>query len=273
MAQEIGAWFARQSIELVNRERSRRRLPLLAEERTLDQVAQGHCVDMVMRGYYDHLSPLGTDVAGRVAAAGYLAIMTAENIARGQATPVEVVAGWMGSPGHRANLLHPDLRAIGAGYAYTPRDVYHHYWTHVFATPDPSVGRDRSRFPGEAVTLVNQARRSAGRAALTRSAALDVLARTYLAALARGGSVAFRTRARAALEAASQAAATQRGRAAAQVAAGSATPEAVTNEWLDGQGRSQLLDPVYTEVGVAYHFAPRDEFRHYWLLLLAGPRG
>ena len=70
MAQEIGAWFARQSIELVNRERSRRRLPLLAEERTLDQVAQGHCVDMVMRGYYDHLSPLGTDVAARGGPAG-----------------------------------------------------------------------------------------------------------------------------------------------------------------------------------------------------------
>ncbi|MCC6170260.1 MAG: CAP domain-containing protein, partial [Caldilineaceae bacterium] len=146
MAEGIGAWYARQTIELVNRERARRGLPRLAEDRTLNQVAVGHCLDMVNRGYYDHISPQGIDVAGRVAARGYLATMTAENIARGQKTPVEVVAGWMASPGHRANSLHPDLRAIGAGYAYSARDDYHHYWTHVFATPDPSVGRDRSRF-------------------------------------------------------------------------------------------------------------------------------
>lgn len=272
MAQGMGAWWARQSIELVNRERARRRLPRLAEDRTLNQVAQGHCGDMVARGYYDHISPLGVDVAGRVAAAGYLAIRTAENIARGQTTPLEVVAGWMDSPGHRANILHPDLRAIGAGYAYTPRDAYHHYWVHVFATPDPSVGRDRSRFPGEAVTLINQARRTAGRAALARTAGLDVLARAHLAALVRGGARDFRTRARSTLVAASQAAATRLGRAAAQVAAGSATPEAAVNEWLGGEGRGQLLDPVYTEVGAAYQFAPDDDLRHYWLLLLAGPR-
>jgi uncharacterized protein YkwD len=272
MAQGTGAWWARQSMELVNRERARRRLPRLVEDRMLTQVAYNHCVDMVARGYYDHISPLGVDVAGRVAAAGYLATMTAENIARGQTTPGDVVAGWMASPGHRANILHPDLRAIGAGYAYSPRDDYHHYWTHVFATPDPSVGRDRSRFPSEVVTLVNQARRTAGSAALTRAAALDVLARTHLAALVRGDARGFRARAQSTLEAASQAAATRVGRAAAQVAAGSATPEAVVGEWLGGEGRGHLLDTMYTEGGAAYQCAPGDDFRHYWLLVLAGPR-
>lgn len=272
MAEGIGAWYARQTIELVNRERVRQRLPRLAENRTLNQVAVGHCLDMVNRGYYDHISPQGGDVAGRVAASGYLATMTAENIARGQKLPMEVVTGWMASPGHRANILHPNLRAIGAGYAYTAHDDYHYYWTHVIATPDPSVGRDRGRFPAQAADGVNQARRVSGRSTLTQSTALGVLARTYLAALVRQGAARFRSQARLTLEAVSQAAAARTGRAAAQVAAGSPTPEAVVGEWLGGEGSSQLLDAVYTEMGVAYQFAPDDEYRHYWLMVLAGPR-
>jgi uncharacterized protein YkwD len=226
---------------------------------------------MASRGFYGHLDPQGRDVAERVAAASYLAMMSAENIARGQATPADVVAGWMDSPGHRANILNGELREIGGGYAHTPNDECHHYWTHVFATPDPSQTRDRSRYAGEVITQINRERAKAGRAALTRSAKLEGLALSQLMALARGGASAFRSQARRTLEAVSQAAVAGTGRAAAQVAAGSPTPEAVVAEWMQGDGRSQLLD-AYREAGAAYVFKRDDDFRHYWLLVLAGPR-
>jgi uncharacterized protein YkwD len=227
---------------------------------------------MASRGFYSHVDPQGQDVAGRLAAVGYLAVRSAENLARGQPNANDVVAGWMDSPGHRANILNPELRAIGAGYAFTPNDEYHHYWTHVFATPDPVLSRDRSRYPAELVAAINQERAKAGRPTLTRTATLEALARSHLTALARGGANAFQSQARRTLEAVSQAAATSAGRAAAQVAAGSPTPEAVVAEWMGGEGRSQLLDAAYREAGAAYVFNRDDSYRHYWLVVLAGPR-
>jgi len=39
----------------------------------------------------------------------------AENLARAAATPHDVVEAWLGSPGHRANLLDPSLDQVGIG--------------------------------------------------------------------------------------------------------------------------------------------------------------
>ena len=37
------------------------------------------------------------------------------SIAAGYATPEEVVAGWMNSPGHRENILSPNFTEMGVG--------------------------------------------------------------------------------------------------------------------------------------------------------------
>lgn len=52
-----------------------------------------------------------------------------ENIAAGYASPGDVVAAWMGSEGHRANILSPYYTQVGAGYAYSANSTYKHYWT------------------------------------------------------------------------------------------------------------------------------------------------
>ena len=39
----------------------------------------------------------------------------AENLARAAATPHDVVEAWLGSPGHRSNLLDPTLDQVGIG--------------------------------------------------------------------------------------------------------------------------------------------------------------
>ncbi len=45
----------------------------------------------------------------------------------------------MGSAGHRANILNPDLTEIGVGYEYLANDTgsvnYNSYWTTTFGTP------------------------------------------------------------------------------------------------------------------------------------------
>jgi len=40
---------------------------------------------------------------------------TAENLSRAAAPAPDVVDAWLGSPGHRNNLLDPDLREVGIG--------------------------------------------------------------------------------------------------------------------------------------------------------------
>ena len=58
----------------------------------------------------------------------------AENIAAGLAPPEETVDQWMNSPGHRANILAPELRELGVGYCYADGSAYGHYWVQLFRT-------------------------------------------------------------------------------------------------------------------------------------------
>jgi uncharacterized protein YkwD len=58
------------------------------------------------------------DMGGRLAAQGARGPRFGENLAWGTgpyASARHIVASWMGSPGHRANLLRPGWRRIGIG--------------------------------------------------------------------------------------------------------------------------------------------------------------
>jgi len=105
----------------LNRERAGHGLAPFAGDARLRAAARRHSRDMARRHFFEHRNPDGASPADRVRAAGFPAsASTAENIAWGSeaaATPVEIVEGWMDSPGHRANILHPRLTAIGVGIA------------------------------------------------------------------------------------------------------------------------------------------------------------
>ena len=127
----LPAWHD-EVVALTNARRAEHRLPPLTVEPRLRAAAQAHNDDMVARGFFAHDSPEGASVADRVRATGYPYAVVAENLAAGQQTPAEVVQGWMDSPGHRANLLHPDVRQIGVGF--TAGGSYGTTWTQVFGT-------------------------------------------------------------------------------------------------------------------------------------------
>jgi len=119
---------------LTNQQRQAHGLPPLAPEPLLARAAAAHSTDMATRQFFDHRNPDGLQVADRVTALGYRYATVAENIAAGQRTPAEVVTGWMNSPGHRRNILLPEITQIGVGYAPST-DAYGCYWTQVFGTP------------------------------------------------------------------------------------------------------------------------------------------
>jgi uncharacterized protein YkwD len=87
---------------------------------------------MAALGYFSHTSQDGRSPWDRIAAAGYTAFATGENIAAGQATPATVVSGWMASTGHCENIMKGTSNEIGVGYAYDAAAPYQRYWTQTF---------------------------------------------------------------------------------------------------------------------------------------------
>jgi uncharacterized protein YkwD len=107
---------------LVNVQRARHDLRALRPNADLARSAAAHSEDMVSENYFDHVSPAGETPLQRIKASTYLprrsAYLVGENIAVGTmqlATPASIVAGWMRSPDHRANILNPDFRDSGMG--------------------------------------------------------------------------------------------------------------------------------------------------------------
>lgn len=121
------AW-EREVVALYNQERADAGLPPLIMDVRLVQSARGHSEDMAIHDYFSHVSLDGTTFDKRILAAGYPSPRS-ENIAAGYSTPASVVTAWMGSAGHRANILDSTAKHVGIGYAYQSGSTYGHYWT------------------------------------------------------------------------------------------------------------------------------------------------
>lgn len=135
--------FAQRVLELTNKARAQARTcggssyaaaAPLAYNARLETAAQGHATDMATKNYFSHTSQDGRSFAQRITAAGYTWTRAAENIAAGYATPETVVAGWLASAGHCANIMSPTLREMGVGYAYNAGSSYRSYWVQDFGT-------------------------------------------------------------------------------------------------------------------------------------------
>ncbi len=126
-----GGSTASQVISLVNAARADAGLrPGLGRTARSTSAAQAHSADMAANDYFSHTSQDGRSFADRIRAAGYSGGAMAENIAAGQSSASSVMAGWMDSPGHRANILNCTYRHIGVGVA--KGGSYGTYWTQDF---------------------------------------------------------------------------------------------------------------------------------------------
>jgi uncharacterized protein YkwD len=105
-------------LDLTNSERDKAGLPPLALSPELTAAAQGYSQVLATSGCFAHTCGPVPDLADRDAAAGYSGwTWLGENLAGGFTTPESVVAGWMASPGHRANILSANFTDIGIGVA------------------------------------------------------------------------------------------------------------------------------------------------------------
>jgi hypothetical protein len=100
---------------LLNDVRDANGVTLVMEDPLLNQAAQDHAADMVANDYLSHVDLEGGTAADRVLEVGYDYDFIAENIAQGIDSSDEVIAAWMGSPGHRDNMLDPRADDFGVG--------------------------------------------------------------------------------------------------------------------------------------------------------------
>ena len=101
----------------------------------LAQAARWHAEDMARYNYFSHQGDDGSTPAQRVVRAGYRYRAMGENIAGGQETPGQAVAGWIRSPAHCANLMDPAHTEMGADYAVSSTSRLGVYWVQEFGTP------------------------------------------------------------------------------------------------------------------------------------------
>ena len=92
----------------------------------LSAAAQAHAADMHAKDYFSHTAPDGSTVGTRVTRTGYRWSRVGENIAQGYKNVDEVMAGWLESDGHCANLMNPGFSKLGVGKSGD-------YWVQVFA--------------------------------------------------------------------------------------------------------------------------------------------
>ena len=132
---------------LINVERAQHGLHPLQWDDALGKIAYAHSADMVEHDYFSHDNLRGEDPTDRAERSGYhcrkslgagrFSVGLAENLAlqpRSSNLPSAAVAGWMDSPGHRANILDHQYDRTGIGIAFGYASGYgdSYYLTQVF---------------------------------------------------------------------------------------------------------------------------------------------
>lgn len=102
-----GGQFGQALLKAANEQRVAQGYKALQWDQALADLAVAHATDMAKRGVADHAG-----FETRYKLSGFR--LCVENVAQATGDPTTVVALWMNSPGHRANLLHPEVRWAGA---------------------------------------------------------------------------------------------------------------------------------------------------------------
>jgi hypothetical protein len=145
-----------QVVRYTNEFRSSHGLPPVTINTQLSAAAEARALDMKRHQYFAHENPLtGKGPSEAIAEAGYVARLSAENIAKGTwRSNQALVQAWIDSPGHRANILKPEVREIGVGLMrdggiLSGRPLPAYYAVQLFGKPlsdcgDPPSERDRA---------------------------------------------------------------------------------------------------------------------------------
>jgi uncharacterized protein YkwD len=118
-------------IAITNAERATAGLAPVTAHPALMSAALAHSQDQASMLRMTHTGSDGSNAGQRIERAGYDWRTWAENVAVGYGTAALVMSGWMGSAGHRANILNRSFVHIGV--AVVTGGDGRPYWTMVLA--------------------------------------------------------------------------------------------------------------------------------------------
>ena len=120
-------------LTLVNKIRTKNKLSKLAWGDTCDDAADIRAAESMI--LYAHTRPDGSSWS-TVCPAPNAGGISGENLAIGNAavSPATVVALWMGSESHRANILNPEYTRLAVGFIFDANSTYRTYWSQFFST-------------------------------------------------------------------------------------------------------------------------------------------
>lgn len=127
--------YANEVLRLVNIERTNVGVAPLVLDEALCNAANMRAIEMDCTGVFGHKRP-NDHSCFEVYDICNVEWQNAcgENIAAGQATPEEVMNSWLGSAGHKANILSPEYTKMGLGYSVgLSNGQYRGYWAQEFA--------------------------------------------------------------------------------------------------------------------------------------------
>ncbi len=89
----------------------------LAVHADVEAAAESHTRWMQANRTMSHTGADGSSVGTRLTETGYLWSAVGENVATGQSSSSAVVAAWLASPGHCANIMNAAFVDVGFGFA------------------------------------------------------------------------------------------------------------------------------------------------------------
>jgi uncharacterized protein YkwD len=125
-------------VQLTNQHRSSLGLSQLRTSRSLTSAALWKAAHMAAYSYFSHddpAPPVQRTWDQRIRDCGHT-YGAGENLASGYASPSEVMEGWLGSAGHRANIERAEYKSIGVGAVTDNQGSI--YWVQVFGLEDDS---------------------------------------------------------------------------------------------------------------------------------------
>jgi len=127
--------FADEVLRLVNIERANAGLPPLLPHANLSAAALIRAQEVVT--LQAHTRPDGRSWNTVLSDFGIAHSFAGENIAFGFHNPAGIVAAWLESPTHRANILRPEFTHLGVGAFNANGNVY---WAQLFITAPGNSG-------------------------------------------------------------------------------------------------------------------------------------
>lgn len=120
--------YAFKVLDLVNKERKKAGVEPVTMDKDLLEAAMLRSYETAI--YFSHTRPNGTDCS-TVSSKTF-----GENIAAGLADPSSVMGAWMGSSGHKTNILDPNWTSVGIGCVMVYNSIY---WVQCFSWNDATA--------------------------------------------------------------------------------------------------------------------------------------